>query len=355
MTDIRVQTIETVSERLIAMIGADQVDAARRRLRRKSVYIVAGFVAGYFLALLSGSPILVGLGVVAVMVCSYASITSVMHDANHGAMFESPRLNRIAGYWLDMFGASSMVWCFKHNDVHHEHANVNELDPDVQQNPFLRLNRYQKWHSWYRFQHVYAPVLYGFMTIQVFLADFSNLVKVHLSGDRTNRPRVRDLVGFGAGKVMFVLWAVVVPVALHGWWGAALAFLTMWVVGVALALTVQVAHAVGDVDHYEHADDDSIQSFVHHQASVSADVATNGFGGRVFAWLAGGLDRQVAHHLVPSLPHTLYPALQAHIEELCAEYGTRYRSHKSVAAAVAAHFRWLHALGQRPVVAGAAG
>lgn len=344
--------LATVRDYLLARVGVDEVRAARHRLQRKALVVVSVFVASYALVIgLNQSLWAVGLGALGLMLSAYTSITVIMHDANHDAMFEGRIMNRIAGFWVDVFGGSSMVWRFKHNSVHHEQANVESVDTDIQQEPFLRLNQFQDWHWWHRFQHLYAPVLYGFINIQIFLADFVNVARRQVKNQHMqHRPPLVEKVFFAVGKVVFAVWAFAVPVAVFGWRALPVALALMWVVGAALALTVQVAHSVELVEQFDEPFAGSVGDFVRHQVSATADVESSGLAGAIVRWMTGGLDKQVAHHLAPGMPHTIYPALLPHIKALCDEYGTRYRSHPSVRSALASHFRWLKELGRRPAL-----
>lgn len=345
--------LATVREYLIERVGDHEIVAARRRLQRKAIVVVGVFVVSYSLVIgLNQRLWAVAIGVVGLMLSAYASITVVMHDANHDAMFEGRIMNRIAGFWVDVFGGSSMVWRFKHNSVHHEQANVERVDTDIQQEPFLRLNQFQAWHWWHRFQHIYAPLLYGFINIQIFLADFVNVARRRVKNQHMQQgPPLVEKVFFAIGKLLFAVWAFAVPISVFGWRAVPVALVMMWVVGAALALTVQVAHSVDVVEQFEEPFAGSIGDFVRHQVSATADVESSGFTGVVVRWMTGGLDKQVAHHLAPGMPHTIYPALLPHIKALCDEYGTRYRSHPSVRSALGSHFRWLRELGRRPVLA----
>ncbi len=89
----------------------------------------------------------------------------------------SPFVNRLAAYTGDLMGASSWIWRFKHNNLHHGNTNVDGIDMDIAQAPFVKLTPSQVWHPWHRFQHVYMWLLYGFLTLQWFLiSDFADLV-----------------------------------------------------------------------------------------------------------------------------------------------------------------------------------
>lgn len=344
--------LATVRAYLLERIGPDEIRAARRRLQRKALVVVAGFVTSYALVIFASDALwAVGLGMLGLMLAAYTSITVVMHDANHDAMFEGRIMNRIAGFWVDVFGGSSMLWRFKHNRVHHEQANVEQVDTDIQQEPFLRLNQFQKWHWWHRFQHLYAPVLYGFINIQIFAADFINLARRRVKNQlMQHKPALVEQLFFALGKVIFAVWAFALPVSVFGWRAVPVALAMMWVVGAALALTVQVAHSVDVVEQFEEPFEGSVGDFVRHQVSATADVESRGMTGAIVRWMTGGLDKQVAHHLAPDMPHTIYPALIPHIKALCEQYGTTYRSHPSVRSALASHFRWLRELGRRPAM-----
>ena len=59
-----------------------------------------------------------------------------------------------------------------------------------------------------------------------------------------------------------------------------------------------------------------------HQAETTVDFARRS---RVVAWLVGGLNFQIEHHLFPRICHVNYPAISTLVEETCREFGIRYR------------------------------
>ena len=63
------------------------------------------------------------------------------------------------------------------------------------------------------------------------------------------------------------------------------------------------------------------------------------------AWLLGGLNFQIEHHLFPRICHVNYPALSPVVEGTCRDFGVPYAAHPSFRAGVAAHFRWLRRMG----------
>jgi linoleoyl-CoA desaturase len=275
-----------------------------------------------------------------------ATATSVMHDANHAALATSTRLNRVLACSADLLGASSWLWRFKHNHLHHANPNVVGVDSDISQAPFARLAPEQQWRPWHRYQHLYLWFLYGFLTIKwLVIADFSNLARRRIGEQPLSRgPRPLEIAGLAAGKVTHVGWALAIPLAFHPWWGVACFYLACsWVVGLTLSVIFQLAHCV---DTAEFALPDAArrgENFELHQLRTTVDLDCRLVPLR---WLMGGLDHQVEHHLAPRLPHTIYPLLAARLRPVCAERGIVYRVHPSLWAALRAHARWLKRMGQ---------
>ena len=63
----------------------------------------------------------------------------IMHDANHGAYSKRDGVNRVLERTLDLLGASSYMWRWKHNVFHHAYTNVDGVDNDIDLAPFARL------------------------------------------------------------------------------------------------------------------------------------------------------------------------------------------------------------------------
>src|SRR5690606_38474438 len=87
----------------------------------------------------------------------------VQHDANHGAYSSRGAINRVMGMTLDMLGASSYLWRFKHNVSHHTYTNLVGADDDIDIGPLARLSPAQPRRRLHRVQQFYLWVLYGFL------------------------------------------------------------------------------------------------------------------------------------------------------------------------------------------------
>lgn len=335
------------------MPTATEIAAARRRLHRKAVSIVGLLAAGYALLVFADVALwLRAVAAVAVVHACIAAATGIMHDANHAAFAASARWNRALSYVADLLGASSALWKRQHNDLHHRHTNVMGHDTDIEQSPIARLAPEQPWHPWHRAQHVYMWPLYGFLTVQWLLVSDFLTMRTHRIGSQPIPPLTRSAsIKLVVGKLVHVGWAVALPMQFHAWWTVLLVYLACsWAVGFALSIIFQLAHCVDVADFVP----DEGRTFrgddnVRHQLATTVDIGARTRLGRSYmAWLMGGLDHQVEHHLAPRLPHTIYASLAERVDEMCAANGLHRRRHASLGAALASHTRWLRQMGRSP-------
>jgi linoleoyl-CoA desaturase len=326
----------------------------RRRWGGGAMYAKTGAILGWFAAsyalllLWGGASTWLAVALTVSIALATAGIGfSVMHDANHGAYARSGRVNRAWGFALDFVGASSYLWRFKHNVHHHTYANIDGMDADIDAAPFLRLAPSQRLRPFHRYQHVYAWPLYGVLAVKWwFVDDVVDLVRGRIGQLPIPRPRGRELVGVLAGKAVFVAWSVVVPaLVFRSGWVAVLFLFGALTLGVVLSTVFQLAHAVPDAEFHATAPGEQRMptGWAEHQARATVDFAPSN---RLLGWYVGGLNFQVEHHLLPDVCHVHYPALARIVEATCLAHGIPYRAQPTLRAAIAAHHRFLRALGR---------
>lgn len=271
---------------------------------------------------------------------------SIQHDANHDAYSRSRTVNRILGRTLDLLGASSYLWHWKHNIFHHTYTNVADADHDINLAPFARLTPLQELRRAHRFQHLYMWALYGFTVFRMHLVEGFITAKP----GRPGVPHVPPLRGVRrlelfAAKLVVIGWAIVVPMLFHPWW-VVLAFYagTCFAAGVMLGIVFQIAHC-HDAAPFPEPDPDSQHlddAWAVHQVKTTANFAPNS---RLITWYVGGLNYQIEHHLFPKVCHVHYPRLARIVREVCAEFDIGYTSYPSFGAAVLSHGRLLRRMG----------
>ena len=272
---------------------------------------------------------------------------AIQHDANHGAYSSNDAVNRVVGKTLDMLGASSYVWHWKHNILHHTYPNMTGADPDLNVEPFARLSPDQPRRWLHHGQHFYMFALYGFLYLKWQLVDdFQNVLQGRIARSRIPRPQGLPLAGFLIGKTCFFLWALAVPLMFHRWWvvltyyGAASAL-----VGVVLAVVFQLAHST-EAAAFQRGpawSDRVADGWAAHQVHTTVDFARRN---RLLTWYLGGLNFQVEHHLFPRICHIHYPRLSRIVEAGCLEHGVSYTAHDGLSGAISSHWMWLRRMGR---------
>jgi linoleoyl-CoA desaturase len=255
-------------------------------------------------------------------------------------------INKLMALTLDVLGGSSYLWRSKHVVFHHTYVNITGHDTDIDFGLLGRLNTHQRRRAHHRWQHVYLWPLYGLMAVKWQLVDdFRKLISGRISNQRIPRPKGWELVIFVAGKATFLTLAFGLPLLYHSV-GAVLAYYVVaaLVLGMALSVVFQMAHCVEDAEFPLPREDTGRidHAWAVHQAETAVNFARRS---RVVAWLLGGLNFQIEHHLFPRISHVNYPAISPLVEQTCREFGIKYAEHRSFRAGVASHFRWLRRMG----------
>jgi linoleoyl-CoA desaturase len=326
-----------------------EVRRARHRLHAKALLIVGMLATSYWCLVLSGLSVPLRVGAAGVLVFALVAVgTCIMHDANHDSFSSHRWLNRILSYTSDALGASSWLWRFQHNTLHHGNTNVVGFDADIALSPFARLAPSQPWHRWYRAQHCYIWPLYGFLALKnLLVSDTVTLLTGRVDQQKIRQPlRPRIVAQIIAGKFAHLAWAVAVPLMFNPWWAVLAFYLACsWSVGFLLAITFQLAHCVDVTTMHESSAARRGDDYAAHQLRTTADIAAPmPVIGHLFRFIVGGLDHQIEHHLAPRLPHTIYPRLAKRFRQACDENEVPYLLHPGIWSALRSHTRWLRAM-----------
>src|SRR5437868_3009090 len=343
--DFIVETRREV-EQYLASHGADL--RARLQLYVKSVVAFGVLATSWALLVFARPGLAPGLLCLAGVVLGTILIGfCVQHDANHGAYFRTRRFNHLLGWTADaLLGFSSYAWRVKHNVAHHTYTNVDGYDDDINQAPFARLTPSQQPRPWYRLQHIYIWPLYSLMVLRWQTgADIAAIVRRRIGRSALHVPRRWDLIGLIAGKVVFVTWAIAVPLLVYPWWVVLSGYLGFTMAtSLVTATTFQLAHCVEEADFVSpEALAAETRVWAVHEVETTVDFCP---GNRVLTWFLGGLNYQIEHHLFPRVAHTHYPHLAEIVRRNALKHGVRYTSQPSLRAALRSHQRHLRALGR---------
>lgn len=276
---------------------------------------------------------------------------NVSHDALHGAYMTHPLGNRILGFLMDLFGASSFYWKKEHTIDHHTYTNIDEHDADLDVPILLRLCPNAPYRSFHRFQNWYAPILYSLNLLRwVYFSDYRRLYHVFKgTASEAATPSKWEIFWLLFFKCVHVFLFLVVPILTLSIspWLVVLSYLCfLGVIGVTLTVIFQLAHIVENVSFpLPNAEGKMENSFATHQLTTTSNFATKS---KMVSFLFGGLNFQVEHHLLPHICHTHLPAVASIVKETTKEFGLPYYENPSFFKAVRSHFRTLKKLGELP-------
>ena len=267
---------------------------------------------------------------------------NIAHDASHNALFRNKKHN----YWFlrafDMIGMSGYLWVIKHVKSHHKYTNIAGFDADIAQQKLIRISPLTPLLPHHKYQVYYAPLVYANFTLfLVYIKDFMMLFSSQIGGEKELKHPVKEVVMIVASKAIYTIYALIIPIfvldlsvgtVLLGFWIA-----HMCAAAFALMVLLPV-HLVDNTVFPETDDEDMLQNnWSTHQVDCTSDFAVNT---PLVAWLAGGLNLHLVHHLCPTICHIHYGPLTKIIKEAAEEHGLEYKSN-SWLGAIFSHWRFL--------------
>lgn len=278
---------------------------------------------------------------------SFALFTmNVMHDGGHKSYSKNKLIGKLAGLSPDFGGLSKMLWVQRHNLLHHYYTNINELDNDIQiVGNVLRLSPEQKWRNYHRFQHLYAFPLYGLLTLSwVLFSDFQKIITGKIGNYKTHKPTCFEISFLLFAKFFYIGYMLAIPSIFHPFLHVIIGFLGVHLVfGFTISIIFQLAHTVQS-NTFPRLDITGImeKEWAIHQVETTSNFAPTN---KLAAWYFGGLNFQIEHHLFPNICHIHYPAISKIVRETCKEFNILYVSYQTVFSAIAAHYKFLKAIG----------
>jgi len=288
--------------------------------------------------------ILMGLGMAGVGM-------DVMHDANHGSYSKNRRMNNLLSYTLYLLGGLPVTWRIQHNNIHHSFTNIQGYDDDIEPINILRFSPHKPLRKIHRYQHIYAWILYGLMTLLwITTKDFKQLFKYRNRGllEREEKSFNQLLSKLVLTKLLYYGLFIAIPLITLPipWYLTLLFFVIMhFIAGVILSAIFQTAHVMPDSEYPLPDEEGNMENnWIVHQLLVTADYARNN---KPLTWLLGGLNYHAVHHLFPHISHVHYPKISPIIKEVTNQYGITYREQPTFLKAIGQHAKMLKLLGRK--------
>jgi len=314
----------------------------------KNVFLVSALIANYIILVFFTPVFWIAIPLCIIMGVNLALIGfNVMHDGGHGSISKHKWVNGLSGYSLNLMGGNIHFWKMKHNISHHTYTNIEGEDHDINLKPFMRMSENQP-HRWFhKYQYVYWVFLYCLSYVMwVLYDDFQRYFtgKMGVGGDK-HTFSVKEHFIFWGTKIFYLAAYIVLPIILLGVGKMLVGYaIVSLVCGFAISIVFQLAHAVEITDFpLPDVSSQKIQDeWAIHQINTTADFATKSL---VWAWLLGGLNFQVEHHLFPRVSHVYYMKLRPLVKATCEEFGLTYNEYPSFRKALKSHLLHLKKLG----------
>ncbi len=315
----------------------------------KAIFFIGGFLALYF-AIILGSfsiPSLLGLSILLGMFGAFIGF-NVCHDALHKAFSSNKNVNNVLGFIFNLIGASSYVWNICHNIVHHTYTNIAGHDEDIDIAPgLIRFSPTETVNKMQRYQHYYAFLLYSFaMLTWAFKKDYKKFFQKKIGEQTANHPKIEYFrLFFYKAIYYFIFIAVPLLVMPISGWQFFIGFIAyLFAQGFVLGLIFQLAHVVeGTTFPLPNTEGNVEEAWAAHQMRTTANFSVNS---KVAAFLCGGLNQQVEHHLFPKICHIHYPQIAKIVKATALEFNLPYIENKTFIGALQSHYRMLRKLGK---------
>jgi len=281
----------------------------------------------------------------------------VMHDACHAAVSHKPKVWKYLGACFDLLtGSSFFAWNHQHVLGHHLYTNIRGADPDVGEHDvdFRRVSPAQQWSWFYQYQHIYAPLLYGLLTIKYRLQDWQTFVFRTNGQIRVLTPSAYNVSIFVLGKVLFFVTHLILPMYFFPVWRVVvLFFIAELASGYYLAFVFQVNHVAHGLDFFTTPLNHGIPSAAIDNDWAILQVRTTqdyAHGDKITTLLSGALNYQVVHHLFPTFSQDNYIEIAPIVRRTCEEFGVEYIILPSFWVAFKSHLSYLKKMGQEPTL-----
>jgi fatty acid desaturase len=308
--------LDDLKARVFARLGKEDVQYVRRMNRTSRALEVVGRGLIHF----SFEPVTFTAGVIALWLHKQLQATEIGHTALHGAYDKLPGGEDFAQdkfYWHVPIDEES--WRRGHNHEHHGNTNVAGRDPDIEFG-VVRLTEQTPHRPVHKLQ---LP-----LTLLFLFPNFGMLMNLHFTGlDKPKAQRPRDAWRRALRKYgpYYAREYVLFP-ALAGpfWWKVLLGnWLAETMRDIYSAATIYCGHVGDDVSSWPEGTRPRSRGewyAMQIQATNDFEVPTP------VSVLCGGLDRQIEHHLFPTLPPPRLREIAPEVRAICERHGIEYKT-----------------------------
>jgi len=340
---------ETVKTRVDAYFKDNNIPKRDNwQMYLKTIIIFLWLLCSYIFLVFFSVRLIVAIPLIISLALAFAAVGfNVQHDGGHGGYSDNKKVNWWMAFTLDLIGGSKIIWHQKHNILHHTYTNINGMDADIHNGAIFRFAPTQPQKKHHYFQHLYAVILYGLLTLSWALYDdWEQLISKKVGTQKLPTVNKKELFLLLLTKLFFIIYTMIIPSFFYPVWLVIVGNLLFhFIFGMILSIVFQIAHTVDETTFPlpDKATGKIENEWAIHQVETTADFARNN---HLLNWYVGGLNFQIEHHLFPRICHIHYPAISSIVQKTCEEFGVKYSSYPSFVSGITAHFNWLKKLGR---------
>lgn len=271
----------------------------------------------------------------------------VLHDASHAALGNVKSLWHVLGAYGNDFinGTSYYCWLHQHIILHHCYTNVHGVDMDFESSPVFRLSPEQPLYYMHRFQHLYALPLYGLVALSNRIGDLVAFFTRQYGIIPLAPPTVIDSAVFFGGKLWFLTYQCIIPLAagVHPGRIALQLAVSDYIGGLYLGTAFACSHVANGVNFLDAGSTSTERCWAKDQVCTTQDYALDS---KIISMLTGNLSHQITHHLFPGLSQFHYPGLAPLVQQVCVKHDVPFLVRPSLTSALQAHFSHLRRMGR---------
>jgi linoleoyl-CoA desaturase len=260
------------------------------------------------------------------------------HDAAHNCLTGNKRVdNAIFEMIFGLQGINGYLWKIRHNHSHHPFPNVYDYDSDLEITNLIYLNPTQRKRRIHYYQHLYAPILYMFITLfWIFYVDFKVFNKTELANMVSIKHRRVEWVKLLLYKIASIVFYLILPLlfaALSPFLVLSAFIIMHLLISLILTFVFFVSHHVSETAYSTVHDGGLGNSWTEQQVSSTLDFHAES---KVANFIFGGFNAHLAHHIFPDVSHVHYPVLTRLIKQSLKDHHLKYNS-LSLVKAVRSH------------------
>ena len=229
------------------------------------------------------------------------------HTSCHGALLKKPLPNLLVSLSGPLYGGiSAIVWKREHNLNHHDQ--INQPTDTQHFNKYIRLSPQQEWKPKYKYQYLYAWCLYLFSSFNLKQQmPFQYKTKI-----KTKYYYVHELM-----LLFHCILFLFIPIKIYGFLKAIKFYFLM---GIFQSIYLTIAF----IPNHETLDCEGAETdWLKHQIKLSNNLR----GGKITTFLFGGLNKQIEHHLFPSVHQHHLNKITPFVKKYCEQNNILYKEY----------------------------